>query len=38
VIHQASPEAQRLLQGLGYRIADTLEGFPKKGLIEVYRK
>ncbi|MCY3004675.1 MAG: glycosyltransferase family 39 protein [Planctomycetota bacterium] len=38
VVHQASPEAQRLLDSHGYGIADTLESFPKKGLIEVYRK
>jgi hypothetical protein len=38
VIHEASPEAQRSLQEHGYRIVDRLDGFPKKGSIEVYRK
>jgi hypothetical protein len=38
VIHQASPEAHRSLQEHGYQIVDRLDGFPKKGSIEVYRK
>ena len=38
VINQSSQKAKQMLDEHGYRIADSLESFPKRGLISVYRK
>jgi len=38
VVNQSSDKAKRLLDEHGYRLADSLDSFPKKGSIHVYRK
>lgn len=38
VVNQSSDKAKRLLDEHGYRLADSLDSFPKKGAIQVYRK
>jgi 4-amino-4-deoxy-L-arabinose transferase-like glycosyltransferase len=38
VINQSSKEAQRLLDEHGYRLSESLDSFPKRGSISVYRR
>jgi 4-amino-4-deoxy-L-arabinose transferase-like glycosyltransferase len=38
VVNQSSKEAQQLLDEHGYRLAQSLDSFPKRGSISVYRK
>lgn len=38
VINQSSIEAQRMLDEHGYRLSESLDSFPKRGSISVYRR
>jgi 4-amino-4-deoxy-L-arabinose transferase-like glycosyltransferase len=38
VVNQSSDQAERMLDAHGYRLADSLASFPKRGEIRVYRK
>jgi 4-amino-4-deoxy-L-arabinose transferase-like glycosyltransferase len=38
IVNDSSQTQESLLDRRGYRLADTLESFPKKGLIHIYRR
>jgi hypothetical protein len=38
VVNQTSSQTQQLLDQHGYRLAESLDSFPKRGSISVYRK
>jgi hypothetical protein len=38
VVNDSSQQAKDLLDKHGYRLAESVESFPKKGMINIYRR